>query len=167
MIWIDYSFLFVIAISAMIGLLRGFVREALSLASWVLAIWVSIHFSPNLGHLMRALIEQSTLRTIVAFLILFIGTLSIGSIITHILRSGLKKIGLGSLDRLGGLLFGVLRGGGIIMVLIYVAGLTPIKGETWWQQSMLITPFEELVTWMRSQAPPDVVQQIESTAKLR
>ena len=167
MIWIDYSFLVIIAVSALIGLLRGLVREALSLTSWVMAIWISIHFSPSLGHLMRNLIEQDTMRAIAAFLILFIGTLSIGSIITFIVRSGLKKIGLGFVDRLGGLVFGVLRGGGIIMVLIYVVGLTPLKRESWWHKSMLIPPFEQLVIWLRSQAPPEVVQQIESTAQSR
>ncbi|MEE9425824.1 MAG: CvpA family protein [Methylococcales bacterium] len=167
MIWIDYSFIVIIAVSALIGLLRGLVREALSLTAWVMAIWISIHFSPSLGHLMRNLIEQDTMRTIAAFLILFIGTLSIGSIITHIVRSGLKKIGLGFVDRLGGLLFGVLRGSGIIMVLIYVVGLTPIKRETWWHQSMLIPPFEQLVIWLGSQAPSEVVQQIKSTAQSR
>jgi membrane protein required for colicin V production len=167
MIWIDYSFLVVIVVSALFGLSRGLVREALSLVTWVLAIWISIHFSPMLGQLMTGLIEQETMRTIAAFLVLFIGTLLTGSVITYLISSGLKKIGLGFLNRLGGLLFGLIRGCGIIMILIYVVGLTPLKRESWWHQSVLISPFEQLVEWMRSQAPPEVVKQIESNVKLK
>jgi membrane protein required for colicin V production len=165
MIWIDYSFLVIIAVSALIGILRGLVKEALSLVAWGLAVWISIHFSPVLAQLMRGFIEQDTMRTIAAFLILFVGTLLVGSIISYIIRSGLKKIGLGPLDRLGGLVFGVVRGCGIILVLIYMVGLTPVKGESWWHKSMLIPPFEEMVVWMKSQAPADVVQQIESSVR--
>jgi membrane protein required for colicin V production len=167
MIWIDYSFLVIIAVSALIGIVRGLVREALSLVSWVLAIWISIHFSPMLAQLMRNVIEQDTMRNIAAFMILFIGTLMIGSLISYIIRSGLKKIGLGALDRFGGLLFGVMRGCGITMLLIYVVGLTPIKRESWWNKSLLIPPFEQFVVWMKAQAPPEVVQQIESSVKLK
>ncbi len=165
MIWIDYSFLFIIGISAIVGILRGLVREALSLVAWVLAIWVSVHFSPMLAQLLEGQIEQAMMRNIVSFLILFIGTLLTGSLISYIIRSGLKKIGLGFLDRLGGLLFGVLRGCGIIMILIYIIGLTPLKRETWWRKSTLIGPLEEMVAWMKSQAPADVVNQIESSVK--
>ena len=165
MIWIDYSFVFIIAVSALIGILRGLVQEALSLVAWVLAIWISVHFSPMLAQLLHGQIEQTMLRNIAAFFILFIGTLLTGSLISYIIRSGLKKIGLGFLDRLGGLLFGVLRGCGIIMIVIYLVGLTPLKRESWWRKSMLIGPFEQLVVWMRAQAPDEVVQQIESSIK--
>ncbi len=167
MIWIDYSFLFIIAVSALVGVLRGLVREALSLIAWVLAIWVSIHFGPMLAQLLQTQIEQPMMRNIAAFLLLFVGTLLTGSLISYIIRSGLKKIGLGFLDRIGGLLFGVLRGCGIVMLLIYIVGLTPLKRESWWHKSTLIKPFEELVIWMKSQAPAEVVQQIESSVKPR
>lgn len=165
MIWIDYSFLFIIVASALVGLMRGLVKEALSLISWVFAIWVGVHFSPMLAQLLQDQIEQNTVRHIVSFLALFMGTLITLSLISYIIRSGLKKIGLGFLDRLGGLLFGVLRGCGIAMILIYVMGLTPLKRESWWRRSQLIKPFEDIIVWMRAQAPPDVVNKIESNVK--
>jgi len=150
MIWIDYSFVFIIGASALYGIMRGLVREALSLVAWVLALWVAVHFSPLLAQLLQTQIDQPMLRNMTAFLILFVGTLLTGSLIGFIIRSGLKKIGLGFLDRLGGLLFGVLRGCGIVMIAIYLTGLTPIKRESWWGKSMMIGPFEQMIMWMRS-----------------
>ena len=44
MIWADYAILIIIGISALISIVRGFIREALSLLGWIVAIWVSVTF---------------------------------------------------------------------------------------------------------------------------
>jgi len=52
MLWIDYVIIGIIALSAIISIVRGFVKEVLSLAAWILAFWVALTFSPQLSVLL-------------------------------------------------------------------------------------------------------------------
>ncbi|MGL4978074.1 MAG: CvpA family protein, partial [Plesiomonas sp.] len=49
MVWVDYAILGVIGFSSLVSLVRGFVREALSLVTWVVAFFVASHFYPELA----------------------------------------------------------------------------------------------------------------------
>ena len=55
-----------------------------------------------------------------------------------------------------GLLFGILRGGAIVTLLILAAGLTPLPKDPWWHDSQFIMHFQELAVWLRTQLPPDI-----------
>ena len=76
---IDWVILAVVVVSALISLKRGFVKEALSLASWVAAFLVARFFSANLATLLVGQIETNSLRWIVAFVILFAGALALAT----------------------------------------------------------------------------------------
>lgn len=153
MIWIDYSIVGLIALSALIGLWRGFVREAFSLALWVAAVWVGLSFSREFSVFLEAKISYPSARIAAAFGVLFLTTLLLGGLLGFLVSKLVAATGFGGTDRLIGLLFGVARGSVIVAMLVLLAGLTPLPEDPWWKESQLIPPFQKLSLWLRDQLP--------------
>ncbi|RLA20152.1 MAG: CvpA family protein [Gammaproteobacteria bacterium] len=153
MIWIDFAILGLIAISAIIGLFRGFVREAFSLLTWIVAVGVALHFSRDFTVYFDSFISLPSARVAASFVVLFLVTLILGGFISYLIAELVDKTGLTGTDRLLGLLFGIARGMVVIAVLVVLAGLTPLPEDPWWKESSLIQPFESLAVWLRSHIP--------------
>lgn len=153
MIWIDYSIIGLILISSIIGLFRGFIKEAFSLAIWGVATWVGLHFSRSLSGLIESLIRSPSARIIVAFIILFLITLVLGALVSYLLGELVKKTGLTGSDRFAGMIFGITRGLIVVSLVVMLAGLTPLPEDTWWKESVLIPPFQSLAVWLRDFIP--------------
>lgn len=150
---IDWVILAVLVISSLISLKRGFVKEALSLASWVIAFVVARLFSGNLATLLEGSIDTNSLRWIVSFAILFAGTLVIGAMINHLLGEIVRLTGLGGTDRIFGMVFGFIRGLVILVAAVYGLQYTLVPDDTWWQESTLIPHLESVADWARKTLP--------------
>jgi membrane protein required for colicin V production len=159
--WMDYCLIGLIAVSALIGLSRGLIREVFSLAIWGTALWVGLHYNQVFAaHLERA-IPLDSARMAVSFLVIFIGILLLGGMLAFLVGKLVDTTGLGGTDRLAGLLFGVARGVLMVAVLVLVAGVTPLPAEPWWKQSKLIPPFQSLALWLRTQIPSGLAAQVK------
>ncbi|MEN8259943.1 MAG: CvpA family protein [Pseudomonadota bacterium] len=156
LIWIDYAILGLIFISATIGLMRGFVREAFSLISWVLAVGVGLAFSRDFSRLLESSITYPSARIAAAFAILFFATLILGGLLGYLLTQMVQKTGLTGSDRFAGLIFGIARGLLVVSVLVLLAGLTPLPEDPWWRESVLVEPFQSLADWLRDRLPAGV-----------
>lgn len=155
MIWIDYVILGIIGLSTIISLIRGFVREALSLVVWVFAFWVAWTFFRELA-LHLGMFSVPSVRLGVAFGVLFIVTLIIGALVNYLIGQLVDKTGLSGTDRLIGMLFGAARGAVLVAVLVLLAGLTPFPEDPWWRESQLLASFQELATWLLTLLPDDI-----------
>lgn len=153
MLWIDYAISGLILLSAVIGLLRGFIKEAFALTVWAAAIWVSMHYSRDFAVLLQNTISHPPARAAAAFGLLFFMTLVLGGVIGFILHQLIEKTGLTGSDRILGMLFGVLRGSVLVAVLVMLGGLTPLPEDPWWKQSLLIPPFQSLAVWLKDHIP--------------
>lgn len=158
MIWVDYGILAIVLISAFVSLLRGFVKEALSLTGWVVAFWLSLTFAGNLAGLLESSIRAPSLRLIVAFAILFVLTLMVTATINYFAARLVKVTGLTGTDRVLGVFFGMLRGTVLVAVLVLMAGLTSLPKDPWWTDSALLPQFQTVAIWLRGFLPPDVAQ---------
>ena len=156
LIWVDYVILGIIAISAIIGLFRGLVKEAFSLGGWVVAIIIGIRFNQGFAVYLVDYIELPSVRLAVAFVILLLLSLLLCSMLSYLLSQIVDKTGLSGTDRFAGLLFGIARGMVVMSVLVLLAGLTPLPQDPWWAQSALIGPFQELSVWLREQIPSGI-----------
>ena len=150
---IDWVIVAILAISSLISLKRGFVKEALSLASWILAFLVARLLSGNLATLLEGSIDTNSLRWIVSFAILFAGTLVICAMINHLLVEVVRMTGLGGTDRVFGMVFGFVRGLIILVAAVYGLQFTLVPQDTWWQDSMLIPHLESVADWARKTLP--------------
>ena len=162
--WIDWAILIVIGLSAGISLLRGFVREALSLAGWILAFFVAKGFYQEFSSLLESSIETPSLRYAVSWAALFILTLTVSGLINYILSQLIEKAGLSGMDRIMGMAFGALRGVLLVSVaVLLLREFTPVEQDKWWIKSELIPHVEILGNWFYDQVDevlPGVISRL-------
>jgi membrane protein required for colicin V production len=161
LIWIDYILLAVILVSALLSLWRGFVREALSLASWIVALWVALLFFHDLADWLARWIDTPSVRDAVGFGVLFVVTVLIGGLVGYLAGQLVAKTGLTATDRALGVIFGIARGIVIVAVLVLLAGLTALPQDPWWQESLLLEHFQEMAVWLKSFLPEDIARNIQ------
>jgi membrane protein required for colicin V production len=158
--WVDFAILAIVGISVLISLWRGFTREALSLAGWIVAVWVALTFADRLQVLLEPYIQVPSLRLIVAFAALFLITLLLAGFVNYLAVQVIKNTGLSGTDRMVGIFFGVARGCVVVAVLVLVAGMTPMPQDPWWSESQLLHYFQDLAVWLRQFLPADIAKSI-------
>src|SRR5580658_1879328 len=112
----DYAVVFVVAVSVAIGIWRGLIREAFSLAGWILAFVVANAFGSDMASMLRGTIHTESVRLIAAFVLLFVIVLLAMGIAGMLASKLFRVAGLGLADRFLGAIFGMARG--IVVVLI-------------------------------------------------
>lgn len=152
----DWIIVAIIGLSFVISLFRGFLREAISLITWVIGLLLGLKLSVTVGDWAFSWIHQDTLRYIIAFVVIFIVLLIIGAIINAIIRSVLKKTGLGFMDNFLGGVFGAARGVLLMAIVILLINVTTFKDQTWYTESQLAPKFMPLVNWLKGLIPQQV-----------
>lgn len=158
--WLDYVIIGITIISVGVAVVRGFVKEVLSLANWAFAFWVAITFLPTGESWLSNYIATPSVLTFSAFFLLFIISLILGTILSGIVIKFMEKVGLGNTDHLLGVVFGFVRAAAIIAVLILAARATPLPNDDWWKASTLRGHFEPLAQWVHGYLPKSVASEI-------
>ena len=129
--YVDYIIFAIIIISILVGAIRGFIKEAFSLAVWVAAFLVAFQYSGGLAQHLESQIELPSVRTALAFAGLFLSVLLVGGLLTFLVGKLVEKTGLSGTDRLFGGVFGGVRG------LILVLALIPLAMGAAWMIAMM------------------------------
>jgi membrane protein required for colicin V production len=138
----DWMIVAVVGVSALISLMRGFVREALSLLAWGLALAAAMMFHGSVAHWLEGVMATPSLRFISAWLGVFLAVLLGLGLINFAISRLIRASGLSGTDRFLGSLFGVVRGLVVVMAaLILVPHVLPVKQDAWWRESSLIPQF--------------------------
>ncbi len=140
--WFDYFLIALVAVSCIIGIVRGVVRELISLLTWIAALLLAWDYAGVLEPHLGGVLAEDVVRTWAARALIFISVLligtGIGALTTHFMRSSIFS----GLDRLGGAIFGVLRSLVIIGLVVMLMHALRLTGEPWWRAS-LVRPFAE------------------------
>lgn len=156
--WVDIVLGGAVLISALIGIARGLIKEVLSLLAWVIAIWVAWKFADMVADkYIRGLIDDPTISYLAAFGGLFLVSMFALGLFNMLISSFLASSGLGGIDRMLGMVFGLLRGLIIAAGLVFVGKfIPPVHEMKMWQESKLQPTFGALVEWGIAKLPDNV-----------
>lgn len=136
MTYFDYAVLFILICSIVISTFNGFVKEALALSGWVAGFVVANTFGAQFSMMLPEAIGNGSMRLIVAFIVLFLGTRIAAGLLSKAMSILVKTTGLTVADRgLGGLL-GLGRGLVIVLTLVMLCGMTAVPQQTFWKRAM-------------------------------
>tara|TARA_B100000035_G_scaffold315331_1_gene335281 strand:- start:3592 stop:4107 length:516 start_codon:yes stop_codon:yes gene_type:complete len=135
----DYFILMVLILSSIYGVFRGLIKEILSLAGLVLSFYLASNFDNSLANL-APIENKSDFLIISAFILIFVSTLILTSLLIKIISKVVKFAGLSILNRFFGFIFGMARGLVIVLVTLYLNQLIPFINLIDPVESMLI-PF--------------------------
>lgn len=158
MVVADLIILSIIVLSVIVSLMRGFVKEALSLAGWLVALWIAMTFSSGMAELFGSSIKDPTLRLLAAFISLFVLSLIVAAIINFFATQFVQRAGLTGVDRTIGGVFGFLRGILLVTIIVMLLGLTTLPKEPWWDESFFMFRFEVIATWLKDLLPDDIAR---------
>jgi membrane protein required for colicin V production len=146
----DYVVIAAIILSAIVGALRGFLREAIALGAWLIGLLIAWHFSdllaPHLGGLMSdSVVRPWAARIIIVVLVLLFGA-ALGAVLGHFVRLSIFS----GMDRLLGFFFGLVRGFVLLGVFVILGQLLRLEGEHWWRGSLLLPYGESMANGLRA-----------------
>jgi len=157
----DYVVLLIIGFCVLLSIMRGAVREVLALIGWFVAFYVGRTYTQLLIPLLPQGVPTETLKVLAAFLILFLATLLVDSLISITLSHLLKKIGLSWLNRFLGGLFGFTKGLVIVGILVLLAGMTNIPKYSAWRNAMFSAPLEAFVLACLPWVPVSIASHVK------
>lgn len=156
----DYGVLAVVLLSLLVGVTRGVVSEILALVAWVVAFLVARTWAGVAGDVIIADQGDPVWRQYAGFLVVFVFVLVLFAFGRWLATLMLKAVGLGTLDRMLGAVFGVVRGVFVVWVLVLLAGMTALPQQPWWRQAVLAPPYETAVLAAKPWLPPDLAKRI-------
>lgn len=158
---VDIAIIAIVVISLVVGLVRGFIREALSLFSWIAALWLAYNYATLGATYLEPYIDQPPLRVVAAFAGIFIVSLILISIASYLVYRLLSIAGITGVDRSLGTLFGLARGIIIVAILILGARFMDFTSQPWWQDSLLVSYFTPVTEFIRSLLPADLAEFVK------
>lgn len=146
----DVLLALIFLLSSLMGLVRGFIREAVSLGFWIVGLWAAWAFGPRIepylgGYLAAPAVRPWVGRLVVLVAVMFV-SVGVGMLVGYIMRGA----GLGLIDRAIGLMFGMTRGFVLIGLVVICAELLQMNHEAWWNHSKLIPYGEAMGDWLRA-----------------
>ena len=150
---IDILIAAAILVSVVVGIFRGFVKEAISIAALLVAIWAALYFGPEAGDISENWFKSEELQMWFGRVLVFLVILSLGGLLGWGISKLVRLSVLSGMDRLLGAVFGVARGILLVAVAIIGGQFAGFDNDNWWLQSKLIPHFEVVADWIKIMAP--------------
>jgi membrane protein required for colicin V production len=160
MTWLDYAVAGIFAVSLLVGVWRGLVREVISVSGWVIAFLAANLLAGPLGPSMPQVIPTPELRVAAAFIAVFVGALVLSSLAGLLLSKMVKSIGLGGVDRLLGAVFGAARGLLLVAAAAVLAGLTSAPRQAYWRDSVSGPLLVQIALTLRPLLPQTLTERL-------
>ncbi len=150
---LDWAIVGVLSVSVLLGIVRGFVREALAVAGWVVGIALALRYSVELGAKLPLDIPAPALRTGIGALAIIAASVFACALAGWVVRRLVEAARLSAADRALGALFGVARAVLIVLAFVFFASGTAATRLSWWRESALLPPIEAAVRFASPYLP--------------
>ncbi|MDQ2993991.1 MAG: CvpA family protein [Pseudomonadota bacterium] len=154
----DFIIMGVILLSLLISLARGFVREALSLATWIIAAYIAFRYSGVVSDMLTGIVSSHSARSVIAIIGLFMVMLILGGIVNYFISSMISGSLLLGFDRILGSFFGLARGLLVVGLFILLIGQTAMVKAQWWKDSQMIPQFTPVSQFIKDIFPEQIAQ---------
>jgi membrane protein required for colicin V production len=159
----DYIILGALAISLLFGMVRGFMREAISLLAWLGGLWLAWRFADDVKPLLGGLLADEPQRTWAARTLILMCVVFCSWILAETLSYFVNHSGLSlTVDRVLGMFCGLLRGLVLVSLLVMVGTLVGLHEMRWWQKSELLPHAESVSQWLGGFADTALASATES-----
>ena len=150
---IDILIAVAVIASIAVGFVRGFVKEAISIAALLFAIWAALFFGPAVGDVSQSWLSSEELQMWFGRVLVFAVILSVGGLLSWGISKLVRLSVLSGMDRMLGSLFGAVRG--IILIALFVIGgqFAGFDNDDWWEQSTLLPYVQDVADWIKVMAP--------------
>jgi membrane protein required for colicin V production len=155
----DYAVIAIILLSALVGWWRGFMYELFSLIGWLAAYIVACTFSAQLLPYVPEAVGTENIRSAVAFAALFIATLIVAALFAWFLARLAKFAGLSGMDGKFGAIFGMLRGGLVVIALVWLGGLTDLPQLPFWRDALSSGPLQQAALYAKDYLPENTARK--------
>ena len=157
---LDYAVIGIALLSLLIGAWRGAVREIVNVLGWVVAFFAAQEVAPDLKNYLSEWMTDPSVRMIVAWLLVFFVVMITINLVGSLIAEGMRKLGLGTLDRGLGAVIGLLRGALIVVLLTLAAGLTTFPKAPIWNGALFTPWLESLALHSRPLLPDSLAKRI-------
>ena|SRR5438874_645341 len=154
---LDMILIGVMLVSAVLAMIRGFMREVLSIAAWIIAAVATLYAYSKLLPFAKSYFNNDIVATAAVVGGTFLGTLIIVSVITVRFSDMVLDSRVGALDRTLGFLFGLGRGLIIVVVaFLFFAWLVPPRTQpAWVANAKSKVVLQRTGDWLMSMLPDD------------
>jgi len=160
MAWVDLALLAVLLVSVVIGLVRGFVFEVMSLVGWAVAYFAAHWFAADVAVHLPIGTPGSAVNMASAFVLTFVAALLAWALGARIVRLVIHATPLNVVDRLLGAVFGGVRGALVLLVIVTVVGMTPAARSPAWQASIGAPWLQAAVTGLKPMLPAPISKHL-------
>ncbi|MGH8800635.1 MAG: CvpA family protein [Casimicrobiaceae bacterium] len=157
----DFIVIGIVGLSTLFAFARGFVRVAISLAAWVIALVAAFQYADAFAAMLPAFGGGTRARYVAAFVVVVAAVLLIGGLLGWLLSRLVRAVGLGFIDRSLGAVLGVARGLLIVVIGVLVAGLTTLPRQEWWRNAMFAPPLVDAALGLRPWLPQAWAEQLD------
>jgi membrane protein required for colicin V production len=155
----DYAVIAIILLSALVGWWRGFMYELFSLIGWLAAYIVARTFSAQALPYVPLAVGADNIRSAAAFAALFIATLIVAALFAWFLARLAKFAGLSGMDGKFGAIFGMLRGGLVVVALVWLGGLTDLPQLPFWRNALSSNPLQQAALYAKDYLPENAARK--------
>ena len=162
--WVDIILIIIIGLSAITGLLRGFIKEFIALGVWIVAVWAGYNYSGVVNPYLQPYIQDQTIRTIIGFVVVVLGVLIAGGIANFVIGLFLRGSGLGAMDKVLGGIFGFARGVFILSLIFAILSMTSLPYQQYVGGSRVYNQLLPVIRWVSGYLP-GLINQVKNVAE--
>lgn len=161
---LDWIILAILLLSLALGAWRGLVYEVLSVLGWIASFIIAQLYAATVGAMLPMSGATEALRYATGFVLTFIASAFAAGLLAWLAKKLIQTIGLRPVDRTLGALFGLIRGGVILLAATTAVLMTPLKEADWWKQSSGAGVLSTVLRGIKPILPNEVGQYIQAEA---